>query len=66
MQNCQKRPTIPLPPCLVYNHCLHCRSDRSCPPLIVVAMRYEQELVKAFGDTSTSSEDVASRLSPPA
>ncbi len=26
--------------------CLHCKSHQSCPPLIVIAMRYTREIVK--------------------
>ena len=29
--------------------CLHCTSPRPCPPLIVIAMRYTQEMAKASG-----------------
>jgi hypothetical protein len=39
----EKRPTTPLPPCLVH-HCVNCRAEPPCPPLIVVAMRYAQEI----------------------
>jgi len=42
-QSVEKRCTIPLPPCLIHN-CLNCRSERPCPPLLVVAMRYAQEM----------------------
>jgi len=48
MANCEKRPTIPLPPCLIHN-CLNCRSERPCPPPIVIAMQYAQEIAKASG-----------------
>jgi hypothetical protein len=29
--------------------CLRCTSSRPCPPLIVIAMRYAQEMAKASG-----------------
>jgi hypothetical protein len=30
--------------------CLHCTSSRPCPPLIVIASQYAQEMVKASGN----------------
>lgn len=29
--------------------CLNCTSTRPCPPLIVIAMRYAEEMTKDFG-----------------
>ena len=29
--------------------CLHCTSSRPCPPLIVIAMQYAQEMAKPSG-----------------
>jgi hypothetical protein len=29
--------------------CLHCTRSHPCPPLIVIAMRYAQEMAKASG-----------------
>jgi hypothetical protein len=52
-QSVQKRPTTPLPSCLVHN-CLNCRSERPCPPLILVAMRYAQEIASYPSEESSN------------
>lgn len=59
-QSVEKRPTTPLPACLIHN-CLNCRSERPCPPLIVVAMRYAEEVAKESDESRISSEVFALR-----